>query len=69
MDSLIDMKALLEGMDIFTVSLWLTGAMLVLVIIGVRVAFATAFIGFLGPVPVLHAKAGVRQRTDHGDEN
>ncbi len=48
MDSLIDMKALLEGMDIFTVSLWLTGAMLVLVIIGVRVAFATAFIGFLG---------------------
>ncbi|MCR9088306.1 MAG: TRAP transporter large permease [Rhodobacteraceae bacterium] len=48
MDSLIDMKALLEGVDIFTLSLWLSGALLVLVMIGVRVAFATAFIGFLG---------------------
>jgi tripartite ATP-independent transporter DctM subunit len=48
MDSLIDMKALLEGVDIFYLSLWLTGFLIVLVIIGVRVAFATAFIGFLG---------------------
>ena len=48
MDSLIDMKALLDGVDIFTLSLWLSGALLVLVMIGVRVAFATAFIGFLG---------------------
>jgi len=48
MNDLIDMKALLEGVDIFTLSLWLTGALVGLVIIGVRVAFATAFIGFLG---------------------
>ncbi|MBT8456807.1 MAG: TRAP transporter large permease [Rhodobacteraceae bacterium] len=48
MDSIIDMKALLEGVDIFVLSLWLSGALLVLVLIGVRVAFATAFIGFVG---------------------
>ena len=42
------MKALLEGGDIFNLSLWLSGALIVLVVIGVRVAFATAFIGFLG---------------------
>ena len=48
MNDLIDMKALLEGVDIFTLSLWLSGFMVVLIIIGVRVAFATAFIGFLG---------------------
>lgn len=48
MDSLIDMKALLAGVDIFYLSLWMSGLLLVLVIIGVRVAFATAFIGFTG---------------------
>ncbi|MFT6932759.1 MAG: C4-dicarboxylate transporter DctM subunit [Paracoccaceae bacterium] len=48
MDSYIDMRALMEGVDIFNVSLWLSGFLVVLVIIGVRVAFATAFIGFLG---------------------
>jgi len=48
MDNLIDMKALLEGVDIFNLSLWLSGLLIVLVVIGVRVAFATAFIGFLG---------------------
>ncbi len=48
MNDLIDMKALLDGVDVFNMSLWLTGALLVLVIIGVRVAFATALIGFLG---------------------
>ncbi|MEM0946011.1 MAG: TRAP transporter large permease [Pseudomonadota bacterium] len=42
------MKALLEGVDIFNLSLWLSGLLIVLVVIGVRVAFATAFIGFLG---------------------
>ncbi|NOX73831.1 MAG: TRAP transporter large permease [Alphaproteobacteria bacterium] len=35
-------------MDMFNVALWLSGVMVVLVLIGVRVAFATAFIGFLG---------------------
>ncbi len=48
MTELIDMKALLAGVDIFTLSLWLSGALVVLILIGVRVAFATAFIGFLG---------------------
>ncbi len=48
MNELIDMKALLAGVDIFTLSLWLSGALVVLILIGVRVAFATAFIGFLG---------------------
>ncbi len=48
MDNLIDMKALLDGIDIFNVSLWLSGLLVILVLIGVRVAFATAFIGFLG---------------------
>ncbi len=48
MDSIIDMKALLEGVDIFELSLWLSGLLIILVVIGVRVAFATAFIGFLG---------------------
>ncbi len=48
MNDLIDMKVLLEGVDIFTLSLWLSGFMVVLILIGVRVAFATAFIGFLG---------------------
>ncbi|MEL6643555.1 MAG: TRAP transporter large permease [Pseudomonadota bacterium] len=38
----------MDGVDIFTLSLWLSGALIVLVVIGVRVAFATAFIGFLG---------------------
>ncbi len=48
MDSIIDMKALLAGVDIFNLSLWLSGVLVILVLIGVRVAFATAFIGFLG---------------------
>jgi C4-dicarboxylate transporter, DctM subunit len=48
MNEYIDMKALLAGVDMFNVALWLSGAMVVLVMIGVRVAFATAFIGFLG---------------------
>ena len=48
MDQFIDMKALLDGVDIFTVSLWLSGLLMVMVIIGVRVAFAAAFIGFIG---------------------
>ncbi|MEM8823339.1 MAG: TRAP transporter large permease [Pseudomonadota bacterium] len=35
-------------MSIFELSLWLSGLLLVLVVIGVRVAFAAAFIGFVG---------------------
>jgi len=48
MDQFIDMRALLDGVDIFTLSLWLSGALLLLVVIGVRVAFAAAFIGIIG---------------------
>ena len=48
MDNLVDMKALLDGVDMFNLSIWLSALLVVLVIIGVRVAFATAFIGFLG---------------------
>ena len=48
MNDLIDMKALLAGVDMFNVSLWLSGLLIVLVLIGVRVAFAAAFIGFIG---------------------
>ncbi len=48
MDQFIDMRALLDGVDIFTVSLWLSGLLLLLVLIGVRVAFAAAFVGILG---------------------
>ncbi len=48
MNEIIDMKALLAGVDIFTLSLWLSGFLVVLILIGVRVAFATAFVGFLG---------------------
>ena len=44
----IDMRALLAGADAFEISLWLTGLLLILVLIGVRVAFATAFVGFAG---------------------
>ncbi len=48
MDPLIDTKTLLEGVDAFQMSLWLSGLLLILVLIGVRVAFATACVGFLG---------------------
>jgi tripartite ATP-independent transporter DctM subunit len=47
-DDLIDTRALLEGVSIFELSLWLSGLLLILVLIGVRVAFAAAFIGFAG---------------------
>jgi tripartite ATP-independent transporter DctM subunit len=48
MDNIIDMKSLLEDVDVFELSLWLSGFLVILVLIGVRVAFATAFVGFLG---------------------
>ena len=48
MADLLDIKALLAGHDPFEIALWLSGLLLVLVVLGVRVAFAAAFIGFLG---------------------
>ena len=58
MDDLIDMRALLDGVSIFEVSLWLSGLLLVLVLIGVRVAFAAAFIGFIGLCAFFMQKQG-----------
>ena len=45
---MLDVKTLLSGVDAFEMSLWLCGFLLILVVIGVRVAFAAAFVGFLG---------------------
>lgn len=45
---MFDVLTFLNGTDTFEVSVWLTGLLLLLVLIGVRVAFATAFVGFLG---------------------
>jgi C4-dicarboxylate transporter DctM subunit len=48
MDSIIDMRALLDGVDPLTLSLWMCALLLLLVLIGVRVAFAAAFVGLVG---------------------
>ena len=45
-------------MDNMTIGLWITGLMLVLVILGLRVAFAAAVAGFLGLVWIFSAKLG-----------
>lgn len=58
MNELIDMKALLADVDHFTLSIWLSGFLVLLVIIGVRVAFATAFIGLLGLCLFFMSKQG-----------
>jgi len=46
------------NMDPIHIGLWVTGAMLVFVILGVRVAFAAALAGFLGLVWIFSAKLG-----------
>jgi hypothetical protein len=48
MDSIIDMRALLDGVEPLTLSLWMCALLLLLVLIGVRVAFAAAFVGIVG---------------------
>lgn len=48
MDSLIDMRALLDGVEPLTLSLYMCAILLFLVLIGVRVAFAAAFVGIVG---------------------
>ncbi|MET0069752.1 MAG: TRAP transporter large permease [Candidatus Thiodiazotropha sp.] len=45
-------------MDSVTIGLWVTGLMLLLVVIGVRVAFAAAIAGFLGLLWVFSARMG-----------
>ena len=47
------------NMDSIDIGLWVTGAMLVFVLLGVRVAFAAATAGFLGLVWIFYTKLGV----------
>ncbi len=46
------------AMDNITIGIWVTGVMLVLVVMGVRVAFAAAIAGFVGLVWIFSAKMG-----------
>ena len=46
------------AMDSTTIGLWVTGFMLLLVLIGVRVAFAAAIAGFVGLVWIFTARMG-----------
>ncbi|TVT55408.1 MAG: TRAP transporter large permease [Sedimenticola thiotaurini] len=45
-------------MDNISIGIWVTGVMLLLVVIGVRVAFAAAIAGFVGLVWIFSAKMG-----------
>ncbi|WP_297293198.1 TRAP transporter large permease [Oceanicoccus sp.] len=49
---------LMGSLDSISIGLWVTGAMLLLVVIGVRVAFAAALAGFLGLLWIFSAKMG-----------
>ena len=48
----------MASMDNITIGLWVTGLMMLMVVIGVRVAFAAAMAGFLGLLWVFSAKLG-----------
>ena len=48
----------MANMDTISIGLWITGLMLVLVFIGVRVAFAAALAGFIGLLWIFAAKYG-----------
>ncbi|WP_419904555.1 TRAP transporter large permease [Kiloniella sp.] len=48
-------------MDPIDIGLWLSGLLVVLVIMGVRVAFAAAFIGFMGLVAIFGQKYGLEK--------
>ncbi|WP_275097772.1 TRAP transporter large permease [Sedimenticola hydrogenitrophicus] len=48
----------MAALDNITIGLWVTGLMLLLVIIGVRVAFAAAIAGFAGLLWIFSAKMG-----------
>jgi hypothetical protein len=58
MDSLIDMRALLDGVEPLTLALWMCAILLVLVLIGVRVAFAAAFVGFWACASIFMQRQG-----------
>ena len=48
----------LGSLDSITIGLWVTGAMLVMVVMGVRVAFAAAIAGFVGLLWIFSARLG-----------
>jgi C4-dicarboxylate transporter DctM subunit len=48
----------MASMDTIGIGLWITGLMMVLIVIGVRVAFAAALAGFVGLLWVFSAKYG-----------
>lgn len=48
----------MASMDNITIGLWVTGLMMLMVVIGVRVAFAAAMAGFLGLLWIFSAKLG-----------
>jgi tripartite ATP-independent transporter DctM subunit len=53
-----DLWQTMASMDSISIGLWVTGVMLVFVIMGVRVAFAAAAAGFLGLLWIFSAKMG-----------
>jgi tripartite ATP-independent transporter DctM subunit len=53
-----DLFAAMGSMEPINIGLWVTGIMLALVVIGVRVAFAAAIAGFLGLLWIFSAKFG-----------
>ncbi|WP_228339785.1 TRAP transporter large permease [Marinobacter sp. F3R08] len=53
-----DLFQAMGNMDSIEIGLWVSGAMLVFVLLGVRVAFAAATAGFLGLVWIFSAKLG-----------
>ncbi|RMD49508.1 MAG: TRAP transporter large permease [Alphaproteobacteria bacterium] len=47
-EDVLHVRELLAGVEIFDIGIWLSVVLVVLVILGMRVAFATALIGFVG---------------------
>ncbi len=56
---MIDLQQFLEGYSPFEISIWVTAFLFLLVVIGVRVAFATALTGFIGLCLFFIQKQGV----------
>ncbi len=52
------LSEVMGGMDSISIGLWVTGFMLLFVLMGVRVAFAAALAGFLGLLWIFSAKMG-----------
>ncbi len=48
-------------MDPFEIGLWFSGLLVILVLVGVRVAFAAAFVGFVGLATIFGQKYGIEK--------